>query len=69
MMPFFVERHALEEPPEEVLLVVVPLPSEIELLEIQYEGTFDRRSRIGNFYGVTIAVSAGRQSSRSTAEP
>src|SRR5262245_24445002 len=39
----------------------MPLPSELELLELQYERTFDERGRIRDFYGVSIASFAGRQ--------
>jgi RimJ/RimL family protein N-acetyltransferase len=44
-----------------MLLMVMPPPSELELIKLQYEGTFDERSRIRDFYGVRIAIFAGRQ--------
>jgi GNAT superfamily N-acetyltransferase len=39
----------------------VSLPSELALIELQYEGSFDVRRRIRDFYGVRIASSGGRQ--------
>jgi len=39
----------------------VPLPSELELLRLQYEATFDERGRIRDFFGIKIASHDGRQ--------